>query len=38
MIYRTKHMYGDVLAMYLGKFNLYDKAYVASKYMVKTEK
>ena len=35
MIYRAKYMYGDVLAMYLGKFNLYDKACVASKHIYK---
>ena len=27
MIYRTKCMYGNVLAMYLGKFNLCYKNY-----------
>ena len=35
MIYRAKYMYGDVLAMYLGKFNLYDKVCVASKHIYK---
>lgn len=33
MIYRAKYMYGNVLAMYLGKFNLYDKICVNSKYI-----
>lgn len=30
MIYRAKYMYGDILAMYLGKFNLYDNVCVDS--------
>ena len=35
MIYRAKYMYGNVLAMYLGKFNLYDQVCVARNYIYK---